>query len=213
MTISRSHYNPGEFFAGRHDEKLTSRQGGEPVSAISISAECFEESQQAEADQEDDRTPADHRVRECARAHASLRNTTPIPTELQVVLDRAVSNETLDALGLIDSASGSVTVDIALWRQPFDEKLDDVAWRRVFTWMVSGNPAAEHVSILTPPAPRLASIVGTYSYVVERTPRYGILSVTATEDGWRIVDCWGLIEDAKRIEELADSFAAADLSQ
>lgn len=206
MTISNWHYAPDRYLVGRHDEALTVRSAERQVSVIAISRDGDIQNPEPVENQSG--------VEECLRVHATLRGTAAIPDDLRIVPERAVSTDALDALGLIDSASASVAVDIALWRQPCDETLDEIAWRRVFTWVIGGNPDAEHVSILTPPAPKLASIVGAYSYAVgNQTPRYGILSVTATEDGWRIVDCWGLIDDAARIDELAERFAEGDLSR
>jgi hypothetical protein len=110
----------------------------------------------------------------------------------------------LSAAGFSDPQATSVGIDVANWSQPCSEVLDEIAWRRVFTWIVGTDSQLTNVAILEPPARRDGRLVGAYAYDAEGIPGYGVLQVAADADGsWRICDCWGDAIDANRIDALS----------
>ena len=133
-----------------------------------------------------------------------------IPAELTLVPDRVTSTPAIRAAGFSDSRSESVGVDVASWEQPCCETLDDIAWRRVFTWILGTDPRLTNVSILAPPARLQNRLVGTYGYEADGIPGYGVLQVASTGDGcWQICDCWGDATEADRVDALANAVAPA----
>jgi hypothetical protein len=128
----------------------------------------------------------------------------PLSTDLKLVPDRLTQTPTLQAAGFADSRSRSVGVDIARWSRPCAPDLDEIAWRRVFTWIVGADRNLTNVSILEPPTVSNGRVSGTYGYDADRVPGYGVLHVALAEDGaWQICDCWGDAADADRIDALA----------
>ncbi len=128
----------------------------------------------------------------------------PIGSELKLVPDRLTQTATLQAAGFADSKSKSVGVDIARWSRPCAPDLDEIAWRRVFTWIVGADSNLTNVSILEPPTVSDGRVSGTYGYDADRVPGYGVLHVVLADDGaWQICDCWGDAADADRVDALA----------
>ncbi len=146
----------------------------------------------------------DLQSQEIATAIALRNEFFPVSSELKLVPDRLAQTATLKAAGFADSKSSSVGVDIAEWSRPCAPELDEIAWRRVFTWIVGTDTNLTNVSILEPPIVNDGRVSGTYGYDADGVPGYGVLHVTATEDGaWQICDCWGDAVDADRIDMLA----------
>lgn len=128
-----------------------------------------------------------------------------LPSDLKLVPGRLTHSPTIRAAGFADSRSKTVGVDVASWSRPCAPELDEIAWRRVFTWIVGTDNNLTNVSILEPPAARDGRMVGAYGYDSSGVPGYGVLQVAAAGDGsWQICDCWGDAIDADRIDELAD---------
>lgn len=127
-----------------------------------------------------------------------------LPGELRLVPDRLTSSQTIQAAGFSDPRAPSVGVDVARWTAPCCETLDEVAWRRIFTWVVGTDESLTNVAILEPPALREGRMVGAYSYMAGGVQGYGVLQVKASEDGaWHICDCWGDADEADRIDALS----------
>ena len=127
-----------------------------------------------------------------------------LSSDLEAVPDRLTMTETLQAVGFADSDAESVGVDVAIWTRPPAKALDQIAWRRVFTWIVGADENLSNVSILDPPIDCDGCLAGTYGYDAGGVPGYGILRIAVAEDGaWQICDCWGNAADADRIEALA----------
>lgn len=127
-----------------------------------------------------------------------------LPADLKLVQDRLTRSPTFRAAGFADSLSRSVGVDVASWSRPCAPELDEIAWRRVFTWIVGTDTTLTNVSILEPPAERNGRMVGSYGYDAIGVPGYGVLQVAASPDGsWEICDCWGDAVEANRVDELA----------
>ena len=125
-------------------------------------------------------------------------------SDLTEVPDRLTMTETLQAIGFADSRTPSVALDVARWTQPPAPELDQIAWRRVFTWIVGADENLSNVSILDPPIDCDGCLAGTYGYEAGGVPGYGILRIAVAEDGaWQICDCWGNAADADRIDALA----------
>jgi hypothetical protein len=132
----------------------------------------------------------------------------PLPTSLSFIPGRICESAELDAIGLSDSACDSVTADLAIWRHPCAAVLDEPAWRRVFTWVTGADRKLAGATILDPPSMTVAGMVGAYSYVADGVAGYGVLLISALDDGsWRIADCWGDAVDSARIDELAQELA------
>lgn len=133
-----------------------------------------------------------------------------LPPELQLVPDRINTSPTMQAAGFSDPRAASVGVDVARWSAPCCEALDEVAWRRIFTWVVGTDENLTNVAVLAPPALRAGRMIGAYSYVAGGVQGYGVLQVSASEDGaWHICDCWGDADDADRIDALSRFSLAA----
>ncbi|CAN5475157.1 hypothetical protein BH23CHL2_BH23CHL2_34600 [soil metagenome] len=134
----------------------------------------------------------------------SLRNGYfALPADLKLVQDRLNRSPTIRAAGFADSRSRSVGVDVANWSRPCAPELDEIAWRRVFIWIVGTDNNLTNVSILEPPAERNDRMVGSYGYNANGVPGYGVLQVAAAPDGsWEICDCWGDATEADRVDEL-----------
>lgn len=127
-----------------------------------------------------------------------------LPSDLKLVPDRLTQSPTVRAAGFADSRSPSVGVDVASWSRPCAPQLDEIAWRRVFTWIVGTDNNLTNVSILEPPVWRNGRMVGAYGYDSSGVPGYGVLQVAAAADGsWQICDCWGDAVEADRIDDLA----------
>lgn len=126
-----------------------------------------------------------------------------LPADLKLVPDRVTQTATIRAAGFADSRSVSVGVDIASWSRPCAPNLDEIGWRRVFTWIVGTDTNLTNVSILEPPAHRHGRLIGSYSYDADGIPGYGVLQVAAPADGsWKICDCWGDAAEADRVDDL-----------
>jgi hypothetical protein len=129
--------------------------------------------------------------------------------DLKLVPDRLTQTPTLQAAGFADSRSQTVGVDVARWSRPCAPELDEIAWRRVFTWIVGADNNLTNVSILEPPTPHNGRMSGSYGYDADGIPGYGVLQVAVAEDGaWQICDCWGDATDADRIDELVNAIGA-----
>ena len=127
-----------------------------------------------------------------------------LSSDLRAVPERLTKTETLQAVGFADSEAESVGIDVARWTRPPAPELDQVAWRRVFTWIVGADENLSNVSILEPPTDRGGQLSGAYGYDAGGVPGYGILRIAVAADGaWQICDCWGNATDAERIETLA----------
>ena len=127
-----------------------------------------------------------------------------LPSDLKLVPDRMTLSTTMQAAGFADCRSRSVGVDIACWSEPCPVALDEIAWRRVFTWIVGTDDRLTNISILEPPAADGSRIIGSYGYDADGIPGYGVLQIVATDDGcWQICDCWGDAVEADRIDHLA----------
>ncbi len=131
-----------------------------------------------------------------------------LSSDLKLVPDRVTQTPTLQAAGFADSATESVGIDIARWSRPCAPELDEIAWRRVFTWIVGADNNLTNVSILEPPSSGNGRVTGSYGYDADGIPGYGVLQVAVGADGaWQICDCWGDAADADRIDELSTSAA------
>ncbi len=127
-----------------------------------------------------------------------------LPAELLLVPDRVADSAVMKAAGFSDPRSQSVGVDVACWSQPCSDVLDEIAWRRVFTWIVGTDTSLTSVSVLDPPIWENDRLVGSYAYDSSGVPGYGVLQVLASEDGcWHICDCWGDATDASRVDSLS----------
>lgn len=139
-----------------------------------------------------------------------LRQQFSLPSELTMMPGRVSRTSCLQAAGFTDVQAKSVGVDIAVWSEPCAPRLDEIGWRRVFTWVVGSDRRLTNVSIVDPPAWRGASLAGSYGYNADGIPGYGVLQITPAADGsWRICDCWGDSLDADRVDELAARTRAA----
>lgn len=143
---------------------------------------------------------------EIANALDLRRGLFALCSDLKLVPDRLTQTATLQAAGFADSKASSVGIDIARWSRPCAPELDEIAWRRVFTWIVGADSNLTNVSIIDPPANRNGRMTGSYGYDADGIPGYGVLQVTVANDGaWQICDCWGDAVDADRVDELSDS--------
>ena len=146
---------------------------------------------------------------EIASALDLRRGLFQLSSDLKLVPDRLTQTPTLQAAGFADSRSYSVGIDVARWSRPCAPDLDEIAWRRVFTWIVGADGNLSNVSILEPPAHRDGRMTGSYGYDADGIPGYGVLQVAVADDGaWQICDCWGDATDADRIDELISTFGA-----
>jgi hypothetical protein len=128
-----------------------------------------------------------------------------LPSELRLVPERIASAPTILAAGFSDPRTASVGVDVARWYAPCSDALDEIAWRRVFTWVVGTDEHLTNLAILEPPAWHDERIVGAYSYDADGVQGYGVLQVAAGADGcWHICDCWGDADAAGRVDALSN---------
>jgi hypothetical protein len=131
-----------------------------------------------------------------------------MPAALVPTPGRLLRSAELDATGFADREAASVGVDLACWRTPPSARVDDHAWRRVFTWLVVADGELSRIAVLTPPARRGSGYTASYGYESDGVEGVGVLSVAPLPGGhWRIVDCWGDACHAERVRQLAAEIA------
>lgn len=135
-----------------------------------------------------------------------LSELTRLPAALAPAPGRLLRCAELDAAGFADREADSVGVDIACWRTPPAQQVDEHAWRRVFAWLIVADSELSRVAVLAPPTAHAGGVAARYGYEADGVEGVGVLHVAPLSAGrWRIVDCWGDACDAARVQALADA--------